>query len=196
MPRRPDPDLEALILKAAQKLWRKGGEKALTMRAVAKAARTNTPSVYRRFRTREDILRALLQRIRLDLAAQLESAPTPEEGLERYLEFAVSHPHEYTLLHQRDYELFHSPRAIRAGAKPGGRPSREAMRRKLLEKLGPVPDNYEGLLIALWIVAHGIAMLLIEKKIGPKEEAEARSVFTALVGRLLQPQPPGSQGRS
>ena len=66
MPRRPDPDLEALILKAAQKLWRKGGEKALTMRAVAKAARTNTPSVYRRFRTREDILRALLHRVRLD----------------------------------------------------------------------------------------------------------------------------------
>jgi AcrR family transcriptional regulator len=193
MPRRPDPDLEALILKAAQKLWRKGGEKALTMRAVAKEARTNTPSVYRRFRTREDILRALLHRTRLELAAQVESAATPEEGCERFLDYAVSHPHEYLLLHQRDYELFHSPRAIRAGAKSAGRPSREAMRRKLLETLGPAPDNYEGLLIALWIVAHGIAMLLIEKKIGPKEEAEARSVFTGLVARLLQPQPLGSR---
>jgi AcrR family transcriptional regulator len=196
MPRRPDPDLEALILNAAQKLWRKGGEKALTMRAVAKSARTNTPSVYRRFRTREDILRALLQRIRLELAARLESAPTPEEGCERYLEFAVSHPHEYMLLHQRDFELFHSPRAIRAGAKSAGRPSREAMRRKLLETLGPAPDNHEDLLMALWMVVHGTAMLLIEKTIGPKEAIEARRVFTTLVARLLQPQTPGSRMRN
>jgi len=195
MPRRPDPDLEALILKAAQKLWRKGGEKALTMRAVAKAARTNTPSVYRRFRTREDILRAMVQGIRLELAAQLESAPTPEEGCERYLEFAVSHPHEYMLVHQRDFELFHSPRAIRAGAR-SARPSREAMRRKLLETLGPAPDNHEDLLMALWMVVHGTAMLLIEKTIGPKEETEARRVFTALLARLLQPRTPGSRTRS
>jgi AcrR family transcriptional regulator len=188
MPRRPDPDLEALILKAAQKLWRKGGEKALTMRAVAREARTNTPSVYRRFRTREDILRALLQRIRLDLAVRIESAATPEEGCKRYLEFAVTHSHEYLLLHQRDFELFHSPRAIRAGARSAGRPSREAMRRKLLETLGPAPDNHDELLMALWVVLHGMAMLLIEKKIGPKEAAEAQRVVTALVGRLLQPQ--------
>ncbi len=187
MPRQPDPDLEALILKAAQKLWRKGGEKALTMRAVAKGARTNTPSVYRRFRTREDILRALLQRTRLELAAQVESAPTPEEGCERFLEFAVSHPHEYTVLHQRDF---------RAAARFAGRPSREAMRRKLLETLGPAPDNHADLLMALWMVIHGTAMLLIEKTIGPKEETEARRVFTTLVARLLQPQPPGSRMRS
>jgi AcrR family transcriptional regulator len=188
MPRRPDPELEALILKAAHKLWKRGGEKALTMRAVAKAARTNTPSVYRRFRTREDIVRALLNRARLDLAAQVESAASPEEGCERYLEFAVSRPYEYILLHQRDYELFYSPRAIRAGAKSTGRPSREAMRRKLLERLGPAADNHEDLLMALWMVVHGAAMLLIEKTIIDKDAAVARSVFTALVARLLQPE--------
>jgi TetR/AcrR family transcriptional regulator len=80
VPRRPDPDLEGKILDAAQKLWKKGGEKALTMRAVAKAAGTNTPSVYRRFRDRDDILRALLHRIRLQIAASLETATSPEEG--------------------------------------------------------------------------------------------------------------------
>jgi AcrR family transcriptional regulator len=188
MPRRPDPDLEALILEAAQKLWKKGGEKALTMRAVAREARTNTPSVYRRFRTREDILRALLHHIRRELAAQLEGAPTPAEGCERYLDYALRHPHEYTLLHQRDYELFHSPRAIRAGAKSVGRLSREATRKKLLDTLGPAPDNHEALLIELWMLCHGTAMLLIEKTIRPNEAAEARRVFSALLARLLQPQ--------
>jgi AcrR family transcriptional regulator len=58
MPRQPDPDLQERILNAAQKLWKKGAEKTLTMRAVAKAAGTNTTAVYRRFRNREDILRA------------------------------------------------------------------------------------------------------------------------------------------
>ena len=53
MPRHPDPDLEDRILSAAQRLWTRGGEKSLTMRAVARAARTNTPAVYRRFETGE-----------------------------------------------------------------------------------------------------------------------------------------------
>src|SRR5882672_3916822 len=87
MPRRPDPDLEGKILDAAQKLWKKGGARALTMRAVAWAAGTNTPSVYRRFRDRDDILRALLQRVRREVAGLLEAASSPEEGCERYLDY-------------------------------------------------------------------------------------------------------------
>ena len=60
MARHSDPDLEARILQAARRLWHKGGESALSMRAIAKAAGTNTPAMYRRFRTRADILRALV----------------------------------------------------------------------------------------------------------------------------------------
>ena len=61
MPRHPDPDLEDRILKAAHRLWQKGGEKSLTMRAVARAAGTNTPAVYRRFKDRHDLVRGLLR---------------------------------------------------------------------------------------------------------------------------------------
>jgi AcrR family transcriptional regulator len=50
MPRKPDPDVEVRILDAADKLLHRGGEKAISMRKVAKLARTNTPAVYRRFR--------------------------------------------------------------------------------------------------------------------------------------------------
>ncbi|MGA8236889.1 MAG: helix-turn-helix domain-containing protein, partial [Candidatus Sulfotelmatobacter sp.] len=117
MPRRADPDLEDKILDAAQKLWKKGGEKALTMRTVARAAGTNTPAVYRRFRDRDDILRGLLQRIRWEIAAQLEGISSPEEGCERYLDYAVSHPREYALFFQKEYELFYSARSLRAGFK-------------------------------------------------------------------------------
>ena len=186
MPRLPDPELEGQILDAAQKLWKQGGERALTMRAVAKAAGTNTPSLYRRFRDRDDILRGLLQRVRLEFAARLASASSPEEACERYLDFALSHPHEYELFYQHNYELYHSPRSRRAQVGPVGRPARDAMRRKLKERLGGSPEQQEPLLTALWMLGHGAAMLLITKSVLPEDAGRARVVFTAAVGALLR----------
>ena len=186
MPRLPNPDLEERILKAARKLWKKGGENGLTMRAVAKAAGTNTPAVYRRFRDREDILRALLQRIRLEFGALMEGAASAEDACERYLDYALSHPHEYELFYQHEYELFYSGRAIRAGAKNLiGRPARDAMKKKLAEKLGGAPEDHADLNISLWMLGHGAAMLIIAKTILPEEADQARAVFTASVRALL-----------
>ena len=185
MPRPSNPDLEGKILDAAQKLWKKGGEKALTMRTVARAAGTNTPAVYRRFRDRDDILRGLMQRIRWEIAGALDAAGSPEEGCETYLEYALSHPREYELFYQHNYELYYSPRAKRTGAKVVGQPAKDAMRRKLTQKLGGAPDDHERLLTALWMTVHGAAMLLIEKTIRPEDEEEARSIFTATVAAIL-----------
>jgi AcrR family transcriptional regulator len=186
VPRRPDPDLEGKILDAAQKLWKKGGEKALTMRTVARAAGTNTPAVYRRFRDRDDILRGLMQRIRMELAATLEAAASPEEGCELYLEYALSHPREYELFYQHNFDLYYSPRAKRAGVRVVGQPAKDAMRRKLTAKLGGAPDDHERLLTALWMTVHGAAMLLFEKTIRPEDAEEAGSIFTATVAALLE----------
>ncbi|MFZ0138808.1 MAG: TetR/AcrR family transcriptional regulator [Candidatus Sulfotelmatobacter sp.] len=185
MPRRADPDLEDKILDAAQKLWKKGGEKALTMRTVARAAGTNTPAVYRRFRDRDDILRGLLQRIRWEIAAQLEGISSPEEGCERYLDYAVSHPREYALFFQKEYELFYSARSLRAGFKPTVLPVRDVMRQKVAERLGGASGDHERVVMALRMVVHGAAMLLIEKAILPEDAAEARAVLTASVAALL-----------
>lgn len=184
MPRQPDPKLEDRILDAAQRLWKKGGERSLTMRAIAQAAKTNTPAVYRRFRNRDDILRALLQRTRLELGALLEHAASPEEAGELYLDFALSHPHEYELFYQHEYELFYSRSSSHKGIKPG-RPGVEAMKRKLAERLGGSPDDYAGLTLALWMMAHGAAMLLIAKTILPKDLKTARAAFTNSVRALL-----------
>src|SRR5208282_5262375 len=99
MPRQPDPHLEERILNAAHKLWKKGAEKALTMRAVAKAAGTNTPAVYRRFQDREEIVQALMRRMQLEVRDALRPSRSPEEFCQRYLEFALSRPHEYQLFY-------------------------------------------------------------------------------------------------
>jgi AcrR family transcriptional regulator len=185
--RHPNPDLEEQILNAARKLWKKGGASALTMRAVAKAAATNTPAVYRRFRDREDILRALLQSIRLEFAAVLRAARSPEEACERYVDYGLSHPHDYELFYQHEYELFYSPHSNRAGAKNTlGRPARDTMRQKLAEKFGGEPEDYVRLNTSLWMLCHGAVMLMIGKTILPKEVEESRSILTASVAELLK----------
>jgi AcrR family transcriptional regulator len=186
VPRRPDPDLESNILDAAQRLYSKGGERALTMRAVAKAAGTNTPSVYRRFQDRDDILRALLQRTRLEIASELDAASSPQQACERYLDFALTHSHEYELFYRHDYELQHSKGAKRAGVKLQGQPARDAMRRKLAAYLGGKPGDHEALLMSLWMQAHGAAMLLISNVILPEEAEFARAVFRSSVAALLK----------
>ena len=186
MPRRADPELEGKILDAAQKLWKKSGARGLTMRAVAQAAGTNTPSVYRRFRDRNDILRGLLQRIRWEIAAQMEGISSPEEGCERYLDYALRHPREYELFFQKEYELFYSARSLRAGYKPTVLPVRDAMRQKVAEKLGGSSGDHERVLMALRMLVHGAAMLLIEKAILPEDAGEARAVMTASVAALLR----------
>ncbi|HWO28035.1 MAG TPA: TetR/AcrR family transcriptional regulator [Candidatus Acidoferrum sp.] len=184
MPRRPDPDLEGRILDAAQKLWKEGGEKELTMRTVAEAAGTNTPAVYRRFRDRDDIVRGLIQRTRLEFTALMHRAASPEQAGEFYIDFALSHRHEYELFFQHEYEMFYSRRSTHIGKKPG-RPAVEIMKGKIAEKLGGFPDDYTRLTVALWMLAHGAAMLLISKAIPPKEAKIARAVFIRSVRVLL-----------
>lgn len=184
MPRQPDPDLEGRILNAARRLWTKGGSKALTMRAVAKAAGTNTPAVYRRFKDREDILRALIQRIRTEMTAMVEAAPTPEQVGERYVDYALSHPHEYQLFYEHEYDLFHQSRAGRAPSRET-RPGADAMRRKLAAKLGGSPESHTRLTVALWMLAHGAATLMIARALDDFDPG-VRKTFSAAVDALLR----------
>jgi AcrR family transcriptional regulator len=184
MPRHPDPELEGRILNAAHKLWKRGGDEALTLRSVAREAGTNTPAVYRRFQDRDAIIRALIQRVRLNLAELLEEASSPEEGCERYLEYALSHPHEYELFFHYNYQMDHSPQARRAGINVR-RPARDAFQSKLAEKLGGSAADHENLMMSVWMLVHGAAMLLISKSIEPKDAELARAAFTRSVRALL-----------
>ena len=185
MPRQPDPDLQERILNAAQKLWKKGAEKTLTMRAVAKAAGTNTPAVYRRFRNREDILRALLRRIQQDVADALRPCTRPEEACQRYLEFATSHAHEYELFYSHAHELSRRARSDHGSPLREHRPTMQLMEAKLAERLGGSAEDHTRLSLALWTMSHGTAMLLISKAIPAAHVAELRSVFATAVETLI-----------
>lgn len=152
MPRHPDPELELKILDAASRLWARGGEKALTMRAVAKAAGTTTPTVYERFHHRDDILRALRLKTRAELFDALSRTRTLRESAQRYLEFALSHSHAYEVL----FDGVGKPPSVHERW-----PSFNLMRERLAKRLGGTPFERTRLMMALWSVMHGAAMLII-----------------------------------
>ena len=152
MPRHPDPELEQRILGAASRLWARGGEKALTMRAVARAAGTTTPTLYERYRDRGDILRALRLETRRELFAALNRTHTLREAFERHLEFALEHSHAYEVL----FDGVGKPPSLH---EPW--PSFNLIRERLAKRLGGTPRQHTRLMLAVWSLMHGTAMLII-----------------------------------
>ena len=183
MPRQPDPDLEERVLKAAQVLWKRGGEKALTMRAVAQAAHTNTPAVYRRFKNRQDIIRALLQQIVARTGEQFASGSL-EQVAESYIDYALQQPHEYELFYTYAREL--SPAKVDGRPRPirDSRPNFALVERLLAKELGGSPEDHTQLALALWAILHGTTMLLLSKGIAGHEEALRAACRTALKALL------------
>lgn len=174
MPRQPDPHLEERILKAANKLFLRGGEKALSMRVLAKAAHTNTPAVYRRFRNRKEILRALLHRTQRDLLGVLEPCRSFPEACQRTVDFILTHHHEYQLVSAGVFTKIDEPRV-----------TFELMKRRSAEWLGGTPGDHTGLVLALWALVHGTGTLMSSKTVPSNHEAELRLAFTEAVALLV-----------
>jgi AcrR family transcriptional regulator len=152
VPRQADPDLEQRILESASRLWARGGEKALTMRAIAKAAGTTTPTVYERYQNRDDILRALRLKTRSELYAAVSLTRSLSQCVERYLEFALRHPYAYEVL----FDGVGKPPSLH---EPW--PTFNLMRDRLARQLGGTPRQHTRLMLSLWSLMHGTAMLII-----------------------------------
>ncbi|HZR56267.1 MAG TPA: helix-turn-helix domain-containing protein [Terriglobales bacterium] len=174
MPRKPDPRVEQRILDAAEKLLHRGGEKALSMRKVATLAGTNTPAVYRRFRNKNEILQGLVRRNQEALFEVLRPCSSFSEVGERALKFALEH--------RREYELLTSGLMSKVSER---RPNVEFMMQKSAEWLGGDPEDHEALVIALWSLMHGTAMLLISETISPRYAAGLRATYAAAVEVLV-----------
>lgn len=152
MPRQADPQLEQRILDAACRLWSRGGEEALTMRGVARAAGTTTPTLYERYHDRDDILRAVRIQTRVELFAVLSRTRSITQACERYLEFALDHSHAYEML----FDGFAQPPSLH---EPW--PSFNLMRLRLAQRLGGTPRKHTRLMLSVWSLMHGTAMLMI-----------------------------------
>ena len=174
MPRHVDPQLEGRILLAARKLWHKGGEKALSMRAVAAAAGTNTPAVYRRFHDREELLRALVESYQQEIFRLVEPCGSLKEVAECYLDFAVSNP--------REYQLLMSGLLARMSK---GRPNLEFIMGRSSEWLGATPEDHRNLVLILWALMHGTAMLKVSGSMLEEDFPRARAAYAAAIDVLV-----------
>jgi AcrR family transcriptional regulator len=172
LPRQADPQLEQRILDAASRLWSRGGDKNLTMRGVAKAAGTTTPTLYERYTDRDDILRALRIQTRAELFSALSGTRSLIDACECYLEYALDHPHAYEVLFDSfaQHPSLHEPW-----------PSFNLLRSRLAERLGGPPRKHTRLMLALWSLMHGTAMLMIRGGVaGPLHTQMVHSCLDAL----------------
>ena len=157
MPRQPDPQLEQRILDAACRLWSRGGEKTLTMRGIAKAASTTTPTVYERYKDREDILRAVRMHTRAELFVAVSPTRSLAQACRKYLEFAMQHSHAYEVL----FDGFAEPPSLH---EPW--PTFNLMRERVAQRLGGSPHKHTRLMLSIWSLIHGAAMLMIRGGVG------------------------------
>lgn len=174
MPRLANPVLEQRILRAATRLWHQGGEQALSMRAVAKAAGTNTPAVYRRFENREAILRALVRSYQDEMRQLIEPCSSIEEVGGSYLNFALKRP--------REYQLIMSGLLARVSKT---RPNVDFLLARCSEWLGGPAEKHKNLVVAIWSLVHGLATLETSGTLRREDFPQARAAVESAIRLLI-----------
>jgi AcrR family transcriptional regulator len=167
MPRLPDPNLNERLLDGAQKIWDRYGESALTMRAVAKEAKTTTPTLYERFPDKKALLIALRNRSVLIFDSYLSKASGPNDFFSRYIEFAERNPHQYDLLFGHGWKGRRNNEPI---------PQPVATLQKMLSLHGRRPIvQVRRQAFGIWSLLHGTSMLRIAVEKAGKNWPEVKS---------------------
>ena len=176
MPRKADALLEGRILAAAYRIWSERGEEALTMRAVARAARTTTPTLYERFSHKSDLLTLLRRRARLNLFSAIQTSRSPLDACRRALDFFTAHPNDYRLISE-DWAI--------AFARKEHMPSFEFIKGKLARQLGGTPDRHAHLALSLVALLHGTATLLHSSGVHKKISRDFRQACISACQSLI-----------
>ena len=98
MPKRPDPELGQRITAAALRLLDERGLEAVTMRSVASAAGTTTPTLYQRFDDRDALLAVMVDMIQDETMAKLRPARSVEGMVKVFIMFFRRHPRRFDLM--------------------------------------------------------------------------------------------------
>ena len=176
MPRKPNASLEDNILNVAYKLWIEGGEHALTMRAVAKAAGTTTPTLYERFADKKALLSGLQARAQRRLFEAIEPSQSISEACRIALDFTMSHGHEYELV-AKDWA------ARLSTNRPT--PAFDLLKMRLAQQFGGKPEDHGQLALGLVTLYHGASVLLLGDGIGPKTITAIKEACIAAIDSLL-----------
>jgi len=137
------------------------------------------------FKNRLDIVLALVERVQQHIVRALQSSRSPEETCVRYIEFASIHPYEYNLFYACTNDLWPLVRARGHSAQWNSTPMVALIRKQLAQRLGGSVAEQARLSLALWVLAHGTATLLISKGVSAQQVASLRRAFAAALDTLV-----------
>lgn len=177
-------EMRQLICRAAMKLFLAEGFHRVSMRAIAEQIEYTPGALYSYFKDKDEILHALheqgFQMLQERLAVVARSL-SPFERLRQmgrvYLRFALDNPEYYDLMFVSDATI---DRALEREGEDW-RPGREAydlLRQQVVvcQETGSLPPHdLEAATFALWAMVHGIASLVIKRRLvmTPPEQVEA-----------------------
>jgi AcrR family transcriptional regulator len=177
-------DLRRALIDAAIPLLRDGGPKALTLRAVARAAGVSQAAPYRHFADRAALVAAvaddgfqrlqarLLEAVRREASRRSVPGRTARAGLQSlaiaYVEFAMDHPAEYRV-------MFGPEIAANPGNSPDSRARvfdflRQGIAMLQAQRLVR-PGDPHAMALTAWALVHGLAMLILDGQVGARGRA-------------------------
>ncbi len=151
-------------VRAARRLLEAEGEEALSMRRIAAELGIRAPSLYKHFADKAALETALIADGLHSLSQTLDAGGRDLAGIAAsYREFALTHPHLYSLMTERPLP--------RTGL-PAGLEDQAAS-----PLHGVLPDQHQAR--AAWAAAHGLAILEIHGRFPPG--ADLHAAWDALV---------------
>ena len=178
MTRPTNLEISDRILNAAREAWRKGGNEAFDLRSIATSANTTVATLYARFASRDDLLRALRKESLDTFFKAMSRATTVRAFCEAYLKFAETRP--------KDYELIFGPR-WRNRAEPAdveelvGRLAKRVADERLDDLAA---SRSKGL--QLWLMLHGAAAERVTDKTAGPLWGELKAACLAGCSSLLE----------
>lgn len=180
------------ILASAERLHRKEGLAALSLRAVARDVGVTPMAIYRYFKDKDALIEALAEAAFEKwevVLAEAVRARTPLKVLERtllaYAEFALAEPHAFELM-----LLIPRPAIPTAPASLKRSPSNSfevviAAVRDAMESGTLVRDDPAEVILLCWAMAHGLIALHSTGRFG-HDDSVFRAVYAREVKRLLK----------
>lgn len=176
------------ILTAARELVLEAGAENLSLRKVAERADFSPSSLYEYFESKDDLIRALSERVMLRLDARMATVPATLQPSQRLLRYGLAYV-AFAREEPQDFLLFflHLRTRRTSTAQPAGPRSPyarilEAVKAGLASgALARKGVDAEGIAYGVWAVAHGLAMLQLTHLKGFDADFEAadRAVLEA-----------------
>lgn len=167
-------DLRHALVGAAVRTIDRHGVEALTLRAVGDTLGVSRTALYRHFRDKASLLAAVgaegFRTLRAHLAAAWDEQGDGRVGFaamgNAYVRFAISHPSYYRVM----FGGFRPDERCEVDLKEAGASAFQALVDALAaqQQAGLVrPDDLRTQASFVWATVHGIAMLAIDRQLGP-----------------------------